>query len=63
MSDFLFAPGPVSIPALRSASSKGSARRGRAAAEAERARCMSVEKLLVELAGEAGAEARRHCVG
>ena len=62
ISDFLFAPGPASIPMFRNASSKGSAREGRAAADTERALCVSVKALLAELAGEAGAEAMRHWV-
>ena len=62
-SDFRFAPGPVSIPARLNASSKGFERGGRAGTkDVDRAIGGLDKALLTELAGEAGAEATRHCV-
>ena len=62
-SDFRFAPGPVSMPARLNASSKGFERGGRVdTTEVDRAIGGLDKALLTELAGEAGAEANRHCV-
>ena len=62
-SDFRFAPGPVSMPFCLNASSKGFGRRGRAGTiDVDFAIGGLDQALRTELAGEAGAEATRHCV-
>ena len=62
-SAFLLAPGPNSMPKRRAASSKGFVRGGRVATtEDDRAIGGLDQALRTELAGEAGAEATRHCV-